>query len=80
MGCDEGQRGNETKRVRVRVSQSRRDAGWRLLSGDSCCEKCRMRLCVPDRDCNRVLLWAQKREGSPRLNGRENRCRLGDGE
>ena len=29
-----------------------------------------MRLCVPDRDWNRVLLWAQKREGGPRLNGR----------
>ena len=70
MRWDERRRGDETKRVRVGVSQSRRDAGWRLLSGDSCCEKCRMQLCVPDTDCNCVLLWVQKREGGLRLNGR----------
>ena len=29
-----------------------------------------MLLCVPDRDCSCVVLWVEKREGGPRLNGR----------
>ena len=49
----------------LRERRGRRDAGRRQLSGG---EKCRMP-CVPYRDCNRVLLWAQKMEGGPRLNG-----------